>query len=62
MRKSEINEETLFEKVPKRKKLNRKTQFRKVQKYFFFFFSGSTYFKILKYPNVDLLIKSEMTS
>jgi len=38
MRKSEINEETLFEKVPKRKKLNRKTQFRKVQKYFFFSF------------------------
>jgi len=61
-RKTEINQLKIeFEKVSKRKKVNRKTQLRKVQKYFFFFYSGSIFFKILKYLNVDLFIKSEMT-
>jgi len=46
IRKTEINPLKIeLEKVSKRKKVNRKTQLTKMQKYFFFFFWDSISFK-----------------
>ena len=50
-----------LEKVSKRKKVNRKTQFTKMQKYFFFSFGIPFLSKVRKDTLDDIIRKSEMT-